>query len=65
MLRLRVEDTKNDLIRLRRTHTGEKPYECPQCHNRFAKQCTLKTHQRTHRMRSRLSAGKAINALHN
>uniref|UniRef100_A0A3Q0R477 Zinc finger protein 131 n=1 Tax=Amphilophus citrinellus TaxID=61819 RepID=A0A3Q0R477_AMPCI len=27
-----------------RKHTGEKPYECPDCHERFARNSTLKCH---------------------
>uniref|UniRef100_UPI0037E95F10 zinc finger protein 131 isoform X2 n=1 Tax=Semicossyphus pulcher TaxID=241346 RepID=UPI0037E95F10 len=27
-----------------RMHTGEKPYECPDCHERFARNSTLKCH---------------------
>ncbi|XP_029915854.1 zinc finger protein 131 isoform X2 [Myripristis murdjan] len=27
-----------------RKHTGEKPYECPNCHERFARNSTLKCH---------------------
>ena len=29
-------------------HTGERPYQCTECGNRFAKQDQLKTHFRIH-----------------
>ncbi|XP_054833675.1 zinc finger protein 862 [Eublepharis macularius] len=31
-----------------RTHTGEKPYECPECRRRFALRKNLTLHQKTH-----------------
>ena len=31
-----------------RTHTGEKPFACPQCDYRAAKKPTLDTHMRIH-----------------
>lgn len=31
-----------------RTHTGQKPFECPECHSRFGRNHDLKRHMRTH-----------------
>ncbi|ROT81535.1 hypothetical protein C7M84_025300 [Penaeus vannamei] len=43
-----------------RTHTGEKPFTCPYCPFRSARNCNLKTHLLVHSV-ARRSASKTIN----
>lgn len=38
----------DELSRHRRTHTGEKRFECPMCHSRFMRSDHLAKHARRH-----------------
>lgn len=35
-----------------RRHTGEKPYACPHCDKRFSESGNMRTHEKTHQVRS-------------
>ena len=39
---------KSDLNRHEKTHTADKPYECPQCGKKFRTRGNLKVHLQTH-----------------
>ena len=44
----KVFSTKGNLVAHKRTHTGDKPYECDVCNKRFSQSSTLTAHKKTH-----------------
>ena len=44
----KLSQKKNNYVIHRRTHPGEKPYNCSHCDKAFAKKRNFETHTRTH-----------------